>query len=181
MDRFRRQGERLGPDRLHDAARRELEHRIRTAQDAAGDTDPGGNEVEFEWEAYVAMHHQADELVGPGITSFTTTFIAGTTDPNRSGQQRLDFVIRHTNGGYWRIHPGSKPQSDAVPRYFPPTNARTHSAADQWRFLRPGGFTYDDAQSVPQTDRLGRKEAWAALENLPLEELDSSPDTTFKR
>ena len=49
-----------------------------------------------------------------------------------------------------------------------------------WIYLRPQGFTYEDAQKVPQTDRLGKKSAWAALENLPLGDLDSNPDATFK-
>ena len=180
MDRFRTQGARLGPDVLHNAARGELEHRIRIAHHAAGDTDPGENAVKFPWQPYVAVHPQANDLVGSGITSFEANFIAGTTDPNRSGQQRLDFVIRHTDGGYWRIHPGSKPRLDAVPRYFTPADARTHLAADQWRYLGPQGFTYEDALTVPQSDRIGKKKAWVVLENLPLGELDSSPDATFK-
>ena len=37
-----------------------------------------------------------------------------------------------------------------------------------------------DALTVPQTDRIGKRAAWAALENLPLGELNSSPDATFK-
>ena len=85
-----------------------------------------------------------------------------------------------TDGGYWRIHPGSKPRNDAQPKYFAQADAQTFSAADQWRYLRAEGFTREDARLVPQTDRLGKKNAWAALENLPLGELDSSPNATFK-
>ena len=175
MDHWRAQGAQSGWDWLHKGARQELEHRIHIGPDI--ESDPA---MRFSWQSYVAMHPQANDLVGPGITAFEANFIAGTTDPNRRGQPRLDFVIRHTDGGYWRLHPGSKPSGDAVPRYFAPEIARTHSAADQWRYLPPQGFTMEDARSVPQIDRRGKKEAWAALENLPLGELDSSPDATFK-
>ena len=52
---------------------------------------------------------------------------------------------------------------------------------DQWRVLQPdSGFSYKDARDVPQTDRIGKNEAWAVLENLPLGRLDSSADATFK-
>ena len=37
-----------------------------------------------------------------------------------------------------------------------------------------------DALTVPQTDRLGRRAAWAALQNLPLGRLDSSQGGPFK-
>ena len=180
MDRFRAEGEKVGRAKLHNLARQELERQIRIGQDVAGDADPSENPVQFPWQLYVAMHPQATDFVGPGITSFEANFIAGTGDSNRSGQQRLDFVIRRTDGGYWRIHPGSKPQSDAQPRPFAPAVARTRLAADQWRYLPPQGFTYEDAQNVPQTDVIGKKDAWVALENLPVGELDSSPDATFK-
>ena len=35
-------------------------------------------------------------------------------------------------------------------------------------------------QNVPQADRLGKKDAWAALKALPIGELDSNPSATFK-
>ena len=130
------------------------------------------------------MHSQAKELVGSGITAFVPAFIAGTKDPNRSGDPRLDFIIRHTDGGYWRIHSGSKPRSDAKPRYFKPSGETMTNPGDHWRVLQPRqrlrGFSYRDATEVPQTDRIGKNEAWAVLENLPLGRLDSSADATFK-
>ena len=177
VDFYRAEGAKYAPDELHNAARRELNRWIR--KDVVGDTDPDDHAVRFPWKPYVAMHHTATELVGPGIVAFEANFIAGTPDSNRSGQPRLDFVIRHTNGGYWRIHPGAKPNRDALPRYFAPALARTHLAADQWRHLRPQGFTYNDALAVPQIDRLSKKDAWAALENLPLGQLDSAANATF--
>ena len=179
MDFFRAEGARYGSGALHNAARRELAYWIRNRH-TVGDTDPDVHEVRFPWQLYVAMHKRSHDLVGPGIQTFEATFMAGTTDPNRSGQPRLDFVIRHTDGGYWRIHPGAKATQDAVPRYFEPEMVRTRFASEQWRHLHPQGFTFEDALVMPQTDRKGRKETWAVLENLPLGELDSSPDATFK-
>ena len=126
------------------------------------------------------MHPQAEALVGPGIAAFEPAFIAGTRDPNRAGQQRLDFVIYHTDGGYWRIHPGSKPRSDALPKYFARERDASCEAAEQWTCIPPQGFSYMDALKVPQTDRLGRRAAWAALQNLPPGRLDSQQGAWFK-
>ena len=147
--------------------------------DGAGAGEPGL--FDFPWQHYVAMHAQAKELVGPGITAFVPAFIAGTRDPNRSGDPRLDFIIRHTDGGYWRIHPGSKPRYDVRPKYFEPSGETMEDPGDQWRVLQPDrGFSYRNAIVVPQTDRIGKRQAWAVLENLPLGRLDSSADATFK-
>ena len=170
-----------GYGELHELARKEL-NRITDALDDAGAAEPGKGVLDdaFPWRHYIAMHRQARELVGPGITEFKPTFIAGTRDSNRSGQPRLDFAIRHTDGGYWRIHPGNKPRDDAKPRYFPPEDGPERGADDQWRYLPFPGFTYAHAKKVPQTDRLGTRIAWAELESLPIGHLDSGPNATFK-
>ena len=57
---------------------------------------------------YIAKHKNADTIVGPGVIAFTAEFIESTRDANRSGIPRLDLVIRHSDGGYVRLHPGSK-------------------------------------------------------------------------
>ena len=75
---------------------------------------------------YLAMRKRATELVGQGVISFTGEFIEGTCDPNRGTL----MVIRHVDGGYFRIRPDSRPKSDAVPKYFPPP---TGSAAEHAR------------------------------------------------
>ena len=116
MDRFRAEGATYARGQLHNAARQELERWISRGQDVVGDRDPDEHAIRFPWQAYVAMHPRANDLVGPSIIAFEANFIAGTTDPNRGGQQRLDFVIRHTYGGYVRIRPGSKPQRGAIPK-----------------------------------------------------------------
>ena len=62
------------------------------------------------WKMYIAVHRYADEIIGPGVVSFTAEFIDGTTDPNRGGNPRLDLVVGHLHGGYTRLHPGAKPK-----------------------------------------------------------------------
>ena len=42
------------------------------------------------------------------------------------------------------------------------------------------GFSYTDAATVPQTDRLGRGRVWAVLGNPPLGRLDASESATSK-
>ena len=46
--------------------------------------------------------------------------------------------------------------------------------------MPPEGFHYGHACSVPQTDRVGKKIAWAELQSLPEGYLDASPTATFK-
>ena len=104
----------------------------------------------------------------------------GTRDPNRGGLPRLDFVIHHVDGGYWRIHPGSTPKADAIPKYFAPSDGPPAPATDPWRQLPAAGFQYAHACMVPATDRVGKKRAWAELESLPDGDLDASPDAEFK-
>ena len=89
------------------------------------------------------MHRNAQRLVGPGVIAFTGEFIEGTRDPNRQGRMRMDMVIRHTNGGYVRIHPGGKIKNDATPKLFPPArvvSGATEHARTEWNPPGPGGI-----------------------------------------
>ena len=136
---------------------------------------------DFPWRHYIATHSKAAELVGPGIVEFTGAFIEGTRDPNRDGRQRFDFVVRHADGSYWRLHPGSKPKNDADPKYFPRGDAAELLAQHQWQTLPRGGvFSLADAHSVPQTDRIGKKRAWQLLGGLHEGPLNTDPSSTFK-
>ena len=73
---------------------------------------------EFPWRSYVACHAQADDIIGCGIVRAEANFIAETTDPNRRGQPRLDFVFYRADDSYCRLHPGSRPRNDAQPLFF---------------------------------------------------------------
>ena len=164
---------------LHTQARTEL-NRLIHAQGGVGAAEPGEVSRRFCWQHYLALHPRALELVGPGVVEFGTAAVKGTKDPNRGGLPRLDFVIHHVDGGYWRIHPGGKPKNDAIPRYFPPPDSPPVAPSDRWRYLPPGGFQYAHACTVPATDRLSKKTAWAELESLPDGYLDAGPDAKFK-
>ena len=120
------------------------------------------------WRLYVANHTLAPDLIGPGVKAFTAEFIDGTRDPNRGGRPRLDLVIRHANGAYCRLHPGSTRKTDAKPRFFPAS--APEPAAYEWR--RPdaaGIFSSDRAKLVPQIDKLGKSDIWQAVQRIPRE------------
>ena len=122
------------------------------------------------WRAYIAMHKMAQILVGPGVIAFTGQFIEGTRDANRAGMMRMDMIIRHTDGGYVRIHPGGKIKNDATPKFFPPAGAAsgaTEHARTEWNTPGPGGIlTWERAQTVPQGDRLGKKSVWKIIQGV---------------
>ena len=126
----------------------------------------------------------AQELIGLGIVEITAEFIDGTSDPNRRGQKRLDFVLRHADGAYWRLHPGGKKKKDATPKNFPPlrhevVDGAPEHAAHEWS--KPRVFTLTDAGRVPQQDRIGKKRAWEMLQNLPkMHPLHITSGTDFK-
>ena len=113
------------------------------------------------WRTYIAMHKDAESLVGAGITAASGEFIDGTQDPNRSGKGRLDSAIYHTDGGYVRIHPGNKIRDDAKPRYFTADEAAggaAEHAGTEWNTVGPTGlWNWERAQLVPQVDHLNKK------------------------
>ena len=124
------------------------------------------------WKEYVAFHKDGVRLVGPGIVCVSGQHIERTTDPNRANALRFDFVLHHLDGGYVRIHPGTKAKTDAQPRYFP-SSATEHVQAPslQWRQLPASGvFREEDAALVPQIDRMGTKRAWQHMIALSLPE-----------
>ena len=151
---------------LHDEARDWLNRLIR--ENPAESVDL--TNVWPNWRAYIAMHKMAGDLVGPGVIAFTAEFIEGTRDGNRMGMMRMDMIIRHTNGGYVRIHPGGKIKDDATPKFVPPAgaaNGATEHARTEWNTPGPGGtLTWERAQTVPQGDRLGKKAVWEILQGV---------------
>ena len=93
------------------------------------------------WKLYIANHKDAQKLIGPGVKAFTVEFIEGTKDPNRGGRPRLDLVIRHPDNAYWRLHPGSAPKSDAIPRFFP-GSAPEHAAYEPASAPEPAAYEW---------------------------------------
>ena len=130
------------------------------------------------WKTYIARHKNADAIVGPGVVSFTAEFIEGTFDPNRGGIPRLDLVIGQADGGYVRLHPGSKPKHDAAPIFF--SSSASEHAAYEWRTPDIDGiFTPTRANQVPQTDKLCKKQIWQTIQGLIVQGLITyRPDTS---
>ena len=72
------------------------------------------------WQHYVATHRDWRRIIGSGIVSAQLEFLAHTTDPNRDGQLRLDYVFVNAEGLRCQLHPGNKAK-DAQPRFIEPT------------------------------------------------------------
>ena len=165
-----------GARNLHDEARSWTNSFAQRALEPVG-VQADLTQLWKNWKEYIANHKKAEEIVGSGVVAFTAEFIDGTKDPNRGGIPRLDLVIRHVDGGYVRLHPGSMPKNDAVPRFFPgsapehasrfvPSNAPEH-AAFEWRMPGADGvFSIARAILVPQVDRLGKEEVWQTVQTL---------------
>ena len=173
-------------------SRRSL-HRL--ARDTLNNITLAGHDTNLEdqwflWRSYVACHDNAVLIIGTGVTKATAEFIEGTTDPNRGGQQRLDFVIYRSDGTYCRLHPGSTKRNDAQPLVFDsratqpaatdavsqrvasssndsPTVSIPVEARSQWSMYPEMPFTYEDALRVPQQDRVGKYEAFRLLQDTP--------------
>ena len=115
-----------------------------------------------EWKRYLAWHEQGEEIVGPGVAQLQAEQIRGVTDPNRCGALRVDIVVYNVDGGYWRLHPGSKRRGDAVPRHFSVSatelDARGRQTAAVFYRAFIGVFDSGKAAAIPQHDRLGRSE-----------------------
>ena len=93
--------------RLHEQARQWTNYYANTIGPAVGVV--GNLSVVWpNWKLYIAHHKDSEAIVGPGVVAFTAEFIQGTKDPNRGGIPRLDLVVRRVDGGYVRLHPGTK-------------------------------------------------------------------------
>ena len=125
-----------------------------------------------EWKTYIS--NIAEDVVGDtGIARLTCEFIQHTTDPNRGEDPRCDFIVYHGNGSFWRLHPGNKGK-DATPKYFPTalcqqvlesTEPVEWDAAGLWRRDVPHTGELM-CRSVPQVDRVGKKEVWKWVTSL---------------
>ena len=122
---------------------------VREALNIVASGGPGAaapNWAGLPWMEYIALHPRAADLVGPGIVEIFHAFIEGTLDPNRMGIPRCDFVLQYPDGGYVRIHPGSRPRSDATPLFFPPPVLL--SPALQWASLLDGAAFTEVSTSI---------------------------------
>ena len=191
------------PGNLHNLARAAL-NRITAAGPEFPWPDVHKLDKEFPWRSYVACHAQADDIIGCGIVRAEAEFIASTTDPNRGGQPRLDFVFYRADDSYCRLHPGDRPRNDARPLFFGcrphtelPASSSGHatelpassgghateqpaSAEHQWTALNGRCVTLEFAATVPQIDQMSKKEALHTLQTLPMGPLPTDTHAAFK-
>ena len=80
-----------------------------------------------DWKQYLALHPEAEKIIGTGVIRFSLEYIPTTRDPNNYGKERLDFHVYRHDGSYARLHPGS--HKDAQVYYFDDCNNRPHSPA----------------------------------------------------
>jgi len=118
--------------------------------------------ADLPWMEYVAKHKEADRIVGDGLVSFSLCFIAGTRDPNRNGQMRLDYVVekmpRDGATEHVYLHPGPKgPRSDAKVR-------SVSAPADSWVSDKDAALR--NLLGIPQHLRYGKRQAWASLNRI---------------
>ena len=134
-----------------------------------------------EWPTrreYIATHKDAARLLGSnGVVAIRIEEIEGTSDANRSGSPRVDFVVYNKDGFCYRLHPGNRPSNDAQviawktvggahePAVCQGVKVETASEAYRWP---PEVYTQDYGDSVPQVDSMGKKQMFAKLQNLPL-------------
>ena len=101
-----------------------------------------------DWREYIAKHERSEDIVGPGVVSMKAERVPDTPDPNRHGQNRLDFWVRRLDGTAVRLHPGTSRRSDAKIVFV--------SA----KVLQD---TLDDVRLIPQIDRVSRHDAFHRL------------------
>ena len=139
----------------------------------------------FPWKEYIACHANASDIIGEGVSHAVAEFIASTRDGNRGGQPRLDFVVYRSDGTYCRLHPGSKQSLDAEP-VFSPVMGSVDPATEQipamiqWAALPQIPFTYDYCSTIPQGDKIGKKDAYRLLLQVPVGPLPITEDASFK-
>jgi hypothetical protein len=121
----------------------------------------------FPWKAYLAFHPKGEMVVGPGITRAIVDQFQDVKDANRGGRPRTDFIFYRVDGSAYRVHPGTQPKNDAAPVYCPPSRATEQAATCVWHERTIEKFTYEDACRIPQTDKLGKQEAFRVLQNEP--------------
>jgi hypothetical protein len=125
--------------------------------------------ADLPWKEYLAKHKESDRIVGDGLASFSLCFIAGTRDPNRHGQMRLDFVAESLpllgDAEYIYLHPGTTPKTDAKVRYV-------HAPAEKWMLNKDTALK--NPLGIPPHLRYGWKRSADVLRRI----LQGVPDRT---
>ena len=91
----------------------------------------------------------------------------------------MDFIVRRTDGSAYRLHPGSTRKQDAKPHYLPPSSFTNESTATEHTHTNSSAFSWPKAQLIPQSDRIGRRQAWHRLTAIRTEHRERGVDATL--
>ena len=88
----------------------------------------------------------------------------------------MDFLVHRADGSAYRLHPGKTRKQDAKPHYLPPTSFAGESTATEHTGTTSSSasaFSWSEARLIPQSDRIGRGQAYQRLHELREENLPS--------
>ena len=133
----------------------------------------------FHWKEYVALHKDYDIIIDTGIIAARAERIEETSDPNRGGQNRTDFVFYRNDNTWCRVHPGTKTKNDAQLRFGTGTTD-DGTISNMYQMMPRIPFTIETAALIPQTDLFGKSDALAKLQTLEPGMLGVTEHDAFK-
>ena len=133
----------------------------------------------FRWKEYVALHKDYENIISTGIIAARAERVQDTSDSNRSGQNRTDFVFYRTDNTWCRVHPGTKTKNDAQIRVGTSTT-EDGRISNMYQVIPTMPFTMETAALIPQTDVFGKKDALAKLQTVQLGVLGVTEHDAFK-
>lgn len=164
------------PAAFHKEARDALNNVTQSAELGAAEHSLDGV---FRWKEYVALHKDCDIIIDTGIIAARAERLQETSDPNRGGQNRTDFVFFRNDNTWCRVHPGSKTKHDAQLRFGTnTTDVRTLSK--MYQVIPRIPFTIELSALMPQTDLFGKSDALAKLQTLEPGMLGVTEHDAFK-
>ena len=133
----------------------------------------------FRWKEYVALHKDYEIIIDTGIIAARAERLQNTSDPNRGGQNRTDFVFYRNDNTWCRVHPGSKTKNDAQLRFGTGTTD-DGTISNMYQMIPRIPFTIETAALIPQTDLFGKSDALAKLQTLEPGMLGVAEHDAFK-
>ena len=132
----------------------------------------------FRWREYVALHEEYESIIDAGIILARAERVQETSDSNRGGQNRTDFVFYRNDNTWCRVHPGKRTKNDAQLRFG--TNREDHDTISSMYQLAQIPFMEEAAALIPQTDLFGKTDALAKLQALDPGMLGATEHDAFK-
>jgi hypothetical protein len=147
---------------FHKEARDALNNLTQSAELGAAEHSLDGY---FRWKEYVALSRYYETIIDTGIIAAKAERLQDTSDSNRGGQNRTDFVFYRYDNTWCRVHPGTKTKNDAQLR-FGTTTTDDATISNMYQTIPRIPFTIETAALIPQTDLFGKSDALAKLQTL---------------